>query len=82
MSKYELTDIPVNIPGYPDYDYVAALESITMDNERNVYFVDDPWKTFYVPQENILKKLNIATINNFKKFIPIIYKFKLIGPAE
>ncbi len=81
VKKFELTDITTNIPGYPEYDYVAALESITMDNEKNIYFIDDPWKTFYVPQENILKKLDKITVDNYKKFIPIIYKFKLIKPA-
>lgn len=82
IKKLELTDISTNIPDYPDYDYVAALESITMDNKKNIYFIDDPWKTFYVPQENILEKLDSTTVNNFKKFIPIIYKFKLIEPAN
>ncbi|MEJ2616810.1 MAG: hypothetical protein P8Z35_17790 [Ignavibacteriaceae bacterium] len=81
VKKYELTDITTNIPDYQEYDYVAALESITMDNEKNIYFIDDPWKTFYVPQENILKKLDSSTVENFKDFIPIIYKFKLIKPA-
>ena len=76
-----LTDITTNIPGYPDYDYVAALESITMDNEKDIYFVDDPWKTFFVPRENILKKLDSITVDNFKKFIPVIYKFKIMEPA-
>lgn len=81
VKKYGLAHITTNVPGYPEYDYVAALESITMDNEKNIYFIDDPWKTFYVPQENILKKLDSSTVENFKKFIPIIYKFKLIKPA-
>jgi len=82
VKKYGLTDINTSIPGYPGYNYVAALESITMDNQSNIYFIDDPWKTFYVPQENILRKLDSTTVSNFKKFIPIIYKFKLIEPGE
>ena len=81
VKKYGLTEIKTNIPGYREYDYVAALESITIDNEKNIYFIDDPWKTFYIPQENILKKLDGTAVENFKKFIPIIYKFKLIKPA-
>ncbi len=81
VKKFELAEIPTNIPGYPVYDYVAALESITMDDNKNIYFIDDPWKTFYVPQEYILEKLDSITVNNFKKFIPIIYKFKLTEPA-
>ena len=80
IRKFELTDISTNIPGYSIYDYVAAIESITMDDKKNIYFIDDPWKTFYVPQKNILEKLDSKTVYNFKKFIPIIYKFKLIEP--
>ncbi len=81
IKNYGLTDIPINIPGYPEYDYVAALESVAMDKDRNIYFVDDPWKTFYVPPPEVKEKLDSTTVNNFKKFIPIIFKFNLIEPA-
>ncbi len=64
-----------NIPGYPQYDYVASLESITSDDENNFYSVDDPWKTFFIPSQNILDNLDQKTINNFKEFIPVIYKY-------
>ncbi len=64
-----------NIPGYSQFDYVASLESITFDNENNIYLVDDPWKTFFVPSQNILNNLDQKTVNNFKGFIPVIYKY-------
>ncbi len=64
-----------SIPGYPEYDYVAALESITSDDENNFYLVDDPWKTYYVPSQDILNHLDRKTIDNFKEFIPVIYKY-------
>ena len=82
VKNYGITDIPINIPDYPEYSYVAALESVSMDNDRNVYFIDDPWKTFYVPPKEVTEKLDSSTVNNFKKFIPIIFKFKLIEPAN
>ena len=81
IKDYGIADIPISIPGYPEYDYVAALESVAMDNNRNIYFVDDPWKTFYIPPPEIKEKLDNTTVNNFKKFIPIIFKFNLIKPA-
>jgi hypothetical protein len=77
VKDYGITNIPINIPAYPQFNYVAALESVTMDDEKNIYFIDDPWETFYVPSQRVLKKLDNITVNNFKKFVPVIYKFKL-----
>ncbi len=65
------------IPGYHEFNYVAALESITMDNSRNIYLTDDPWKEFFVPSKEILNKLDSTTVQNFKTYVPIIFKYKL-----
>jgi hypothetical protein len=78
IKSFGITEIPTNIPAYPQFDYVAALESITIDNEKNIYLVDDPWKTFYVPAQAVLAKLDSTTVKNFKKFVPTIFKFKLV----
>jgi len=77
IKNYGLASIPTNIPGYSQYDYVASLESITMDNQSNFYLTDDPWKRFYIPSKEILSKLDSNTIGNFKNFVPVIYKFKI-----
>jgi hypothetical protein len=77
IKDYALVKIPTSIPGYPDYDYVASLESITMDNDRNFYLTDDPWKRFFIPSQVILNKLDDQTVKNFKDFIPVIYKFQI-----
>ncbi len=69
--------IQTSIPGYPQLDYVAALESLTIDDDNNLYLVDDPWRTYYIPPGEILNQLDEKTINNFKKFIPIIYLYRL-----
>lgn len=68
------------IPKYHDLNYLPSYESITMDNEKNIYIVDDPWKEVYVPQQDILDKLDNETINNFKQYIPIIFKFRVTYP--
>ncbi len=81
VKDYGLSDIQINIPGYPQYVYVASLESITMDNDKNIYLVDDPWKTFFIPSKRILANLDSITINNFKNFVPIIFNFNLTGPV-
>lgn len=76
IKDAELTAVTTSIPGYPQYDYIAAIESITMDDENNIYMADDPWKAHYVPADFILQKLDLKTQNNFKRFVPILYKYK------
>jgi hypothetical protein len=51
-----------------------------MDDDDNIYIVDDPWKEVFVPEEEILDQLDNETINNFKEFIPIIFKYKKTQP--
>jgi len=76
VEKYYTVNIKSEIPFY-HYNYTAALESIAIDNEKNLYLVDDPWKKFYIPSEEILKKMDSTSVNNFKDYLPIIYKFKI-----
>lgn len=82
VNKILLKDIPISIPGFPEFEYVAAIESICMDDEKNLYLVDDPWKRFYIPQGELAEKLDSITLNNFKEFIPIIYKFNSVTISE
>ena len=70
-----IKQVPVSIPGFNNLGYIASLESVAIDDSKNVYLIDDPWKRFYVPDAETLKKLDGNTISNFKEFIPIIYKF-------
>lgn len=64
-------------PGKRDLKYVAAIESITIDQNNFVYVIDDPWKKFYVPPKNVLQQLKIEDQKNFKEFIPLLFKYKL-----
>lgn len=77
VRNYELTAMITNIPGYPEYDYVASLESITMDDSGNLYLIDDPWKKFFIPSGEVLQRLDKKTVQNFKDFIPVIFKLNL-----
>lgn len=76
-ENYSITAVHSNIPGYSSYDYVASLESITMDSKNNLFLNDDPWKKFFIPSKEILSKLDSVSANNFENFIPIIYQFKI-----
>ncbi len=74
-----LIKIKTNIPSYATFDYVASIESITIDPEKNVYMIDDPWKTFFIPSKEILNQLDSLTVNRFRNFVPVIYKYSLIN---
>ena len=73
----DLFEIKTVVPGNDSLEYVGSLESITITSEKFLFLVDDPWHTFFVPPNEILKNLDELTVNNFKNFIPIIYKFEV-----
>ncbi len=77
VTDTALVKIKTNIPSYDSFDYVASIESITMDPEKNVYMIDDPWKTFFIPSNEILTQLDSQTVNRFRNFVPVIYKYSL-----
>lgn len=80
IKEFSKFDGVTFIPKYQNLNYLPSYESITMDDENNIYIVDDPWKEVYVPQQDILDKLDDETINNFKQYIPIIFKYKVTYP--
>jgi hypothetical protein len=67
-------NVPPAIPGYTQFPYTHALESVTVDDEQNIYLVDDPWKSHYIPPSKIFNVLDKKTQDNFRDFIPVIYK--------
>jgi len=71
-NYYEIKTV---VPEYNQFEYVGSLESITMDDNKFLFLVDDPWHTFFIPPAEILNQLDVKTIKNFKDFIPVIYKF-------
>ena len=77
ITDTALVKIKTNIPNYNSFDYVASIESVTMDPEKNVYMIDDPWKTFFIPSKEILNQLDSLTVNRFRNFVPVIYKYSL-----
>jgi hypothetical protein len=48
-----------------------------MDSQNNIFLVDDPWKTFFIPSTEILNQLDSLTVNHFRNFVPVIYKYLL-----
>lgn len=74
-SKYYSFE-PV-IPGYQELNYVGSFESITIDDDGYIYIIDDPWSEYFIPPDHILFKLDEQTIENFRKYIPIIDRFQI-----
>lgn len=74
VESYSYSFEPV-IPGYKQFNYVGSYESITIDNDGYIYIIDDPWRQFFIPQDNIIEQLDDKTIRNFKDNIPIIDRF-------
>jgi hypothetical protein len=77
IVNYSSIILDTNIPNYPSINYVSALESITIDDDNWVYLIDDPWKEYFIPPEEILKELDEETIKNFEHFVPVISRYKL-----
>ena len=75
IEDLKFFEIKTVIPGYTNFEYIGSLESITIAVDRFILIVDDPWHTFFIPQDEILNQVNETTRNNFKNFIPVIYKF-------
>ena len=76
-TSYRLLRLKTVIPSYNEYEYTGSLESITMNKRKNIFLVDDPWHSHFVPDSTILEKLDEETIKNYKNFVPVIYKFTI-----
>lgn len=74
VKKFNLDNV---IPGYNKFKYVAAIESVTINDKNQMFIIDDPWTENYVPDEKVLESLDAETINNFRKFVPVIYRYNI-----
>lgn len=70
-------DFTPAIPGNKNFVYVAALESITLDDERNMYLVDDPYTRVFIPPPAIFDKLDETAKRNFKTYTPVVFRYKV-----
>ncbi len=77
IKSFNKTEVKTVIPSYNHIEYTGSLESITMNNKNNIFLIDDPWHSHFVPDSVTMKKLDKNTLDNFKEFVPIIYKFNL-----
>lgn len=75
VAGINIFEIKTVIPRYNNFEYVGSLESITIASEEFLFMVDDPWRTFFIPRDEILNQIDSTTKHNFKNFIPVIYKF-------
>jgi hypothetical protein len=80
VRDFKVKDIDLSIPGHKTINMIlgTSAESITLDDEGNIYIAVDPWSKFYMPDNRDKKKLSEKEINNFIDKTPILYKFKNI----
>ena len=71
-------EIDLQIPNHKDINQILGIapESITLDEQNNIYVTVDPWRDYYKPDSQDRKYLSEEELNYFKETIPIIYKFK------
>ena len=74
-SERKLLDLI--LPGHKDMANIPGIapESITVDNEGAFYVAIDPWLSFYKPDLAQRKLLSDENLFNFKKEVPLLYKF-------
>jgi hypothetical protein len=77
VTSFKKTKIKTVIPFYHNFEYTGSLESIAMNTTKNIFLVDDPWHSRFVPDSSILVKLDEVTVKNYKDFVPIIHKFNM-----
>ena len=77
VTSYKLTKLKTVVPFYDHFEYTGSLESITMNSNKNIFLVDDPWHSRFIPDSTLLDKLDENTIKNYKEFVPIIHKFNI-----
>jgi hypothetical protein len=75
ISEINSFEVKTVIPGYNNFEYAGSLESITIAADKFLFLVDDPWQAHFIPPDEILNQIDESTKDNFKKFIPVIYKF-------
>ena len=77
ITSYRLLSLRTVVPSYNEYEYTGSLESIAMNERKNIFLVDDPWHSHFVPDSTILQKLDEVTIKNYQDFVPVIHKFTI-----
>lgn len=77
VIESDIYPMNLSIPNSGELKYTASIESVTLNNKKDILVIDDPWMKNFIPKEEILKKLKKNEIENFNKFIPIMFKFRI-----
>ncbi len=70
--------LDLSVPGHKDMANILGIapESISMDEKGAFYVAIDPWLSFYKPDLAQRKLLSEEAQFNFRKEVPILYKFR------
>ncbi len=67
----------LSLPDHPEMTNPGiAPESITFDDKDDIYVAIDPWLAFYRPDLAQRRLLSEEDLFNFRKEVPLLYKFK------
>ena len=78
VNKSETMIMDLSIPLHDDINTILGIapESITFDDDGDIYVSIDPWQKLYKPNVADKKKLSDAELKNFYDGVPMLYKFK------
>lgn len=78
VEKSDIREMALPMPGHKDIDRILGIapESITFDDNGDIYVATDPWLDFYKPDLTDRKKISKEELNNFFEGIPMLYKFR------
>lgn len=78
VENIAIKEMNLSVPMHSDINNIIGIapESITFDNEGNIYVATDPWKDIYKPDISVKKRLSTEELENFYQYIPMMYKFK------
>jgi len=77
VTEINSFEVKTVIPGYNYLEYSGSLESITIAADKFLFLVDDPWQAHFIPPDEIFNQIDESSKENFKKIIPVIYKFTI-----
>lgn len=69
--------LELTVPGHRDIASILGIapESVTIDGNGSFYIAIDPWAAFYKPDLAQRKLLSEEALFNFRKEVPILYKY-------
>ena len=78
VKRVSRKDLNMYVPGYPFLNQIVGIapESITLDNDNNMYIAIDPWRQMYKTDSSSERDVDGGTLDKLKSSLPILFKYK------